>query len=480
MESRLSDMMKKCAFVMLLQLVAGLQAMAGDFKEYYKEPLPGEYAMHQSHYDYADFARKVTKGCKTNYDKIKAIYKWICNNISYDTSYQIYSADECVDKGKGVCQAYCELFFHLAKAVDVDVEIISGYSKDRRGNIDKGGHAWLFAYTRANYGFLLDPTWGAGTVENKKFYKNDDCWVWFDVDPEWMILSHLPKNQHYQLVKKPVSSKEFSQLTPVSELWLEYGLDVHEIYEKVRSNSLSLPEFFTRGEKKIELVDFPRSKTLRVGEFYPFRIRMKTADEFNIINGNTYCKMAEWSNEGNGVYSVSFMPRSEGDLVLCLKGSADLWNTIIKYGIKPPTQADWNKVEMHYPLDTPDMKRVKNVNASAWKRAGIDERQLLRLVREQQVTELPNIFDEEGQQLQIVSVPMDKNLKAGQSYTFSFYPKSGVKWAMVNNDDWHNEWTVGDDGLHQITVAPAAGSHTLYVMVKEGGSYWSCIEYEVR
>ena len=219
-------MMKKWAFVMLLLLVVGLQAMAGDFKEYYKEPLPGEYAMHQSHYDYADFARKVTKGCKTNYDKIKAIYQWICNNISYDTSYQIYSADECVDKGKGVCQAYCELFFHLAKAVDVDVEIISGYSKDRRGNIDKAGHAWLFAYTRANYGFLLDPTWGAGTVENKKFYKNDDCWVWFDVDPEWMILSHLPKNQHYQLVKKPVSSKEFSQLTPVSELLLEYGLDV--------------------------------------------------------------------------------------------------------------------------------------------------------------------------------------------------------------------------------------------------------------
>jgi transglutaminase-like putative cysteine protease len=55
-------------------------------------------------YDFRDLAKTITKGCKTDYQKIKAIYQWICNNIDYDTTYRIYTADSCIKARKGVCQ----------------------------------------------------------------------------------------------------------------------------------------------------------------------------------------------------------------------------------------------------------------------------------------------------------------------------------------------------------------------------------------
>ena len=127
--------------------------------------------MLKTHYDYTNLSRSITKGCKTDYDKVRAIYKWMCDNIEYDTSYKIYDADNCFDNRKGVCQAYCNLFYNMAKSIGIKVEIISGISKDSYGNIGSTGHSWLFAYVEDNYGILLDPTWGAGSVSNGKFVK---------------------------------------------------------------------------------------------------------------------------------------------------------------------------------------------------------------------------------------------------------------------------------------------------------------------
>lgn len=93
--------------------------------ELYKKP---NYAYNphiiKSKYDYSDITLSITRGCNSDYERICAIYKWICDNISYDTEYEIYDADHCFDKRKGVCQAYCNLFYYMAKSIDIRVEII--------------------------------------------------------------------------------------------------------------------------------------------------------------------------------------------------------------------------------------------------------------------------------------------------------------------------------------------------------------------
>lgn len=67
-----------------------------------------------------------------------------------------------------------------------------------------------------------------------------------------------------------------------------------------------------------------------------------------------------------------------------MKDDADeTWGTIVKYNISPPTQTDWDLLATYYPLSTPEMKAVKNLNAEEWSKAGVTELQLAKLVKDQ-------------------------------------------------------------------------------------------------
>lgn len=448
----------------------------------YKDPKDDvEVFIHETKYDYSDFAQKITRGAKGNYQKIKAIYQWICDNISYDTTHSIYDADQCIEKGRGVCQAYCELFYHLAKAVGVQVEIVNGKSKDSKGNVGQEGHAWLFAYTKPNHGMLLDPTWGAGYVNNGKFYRQKNCWLWFDVSPEWMILSHYPDDQSYQLLSNFVSWQDFLSMQSVSDCWLDYGMDGKELYRMAQKRSLALPRVYVGGAGEIELIDFPHSKTLRIGQFYTFRIKMKSGRDFTVWNNTIFSKTDEWKKEGKNIYSISFMPRDTGELGIALReDGSNRWNNVVVYDIEQPTKADWKKVEAYYPLCLPEVKNVKNLSEEVWNSVGISGQRLLNCIREENIKELPSIHNGKGQRFTIISFPMNKRLKAGQSYTFSFRPQTGLRWALVNGEQWYREWQTKSDGTLSMTITPTKGSLLLYAQLREGENYWSCIEYDVR
>ena len=116
-------------------------ASNGNVVDYYKQPIgeKGQF-VHETHYDYSEVARVITSGCTTDYEKIRAIYQWLCANISYDTSYTIRTADQCFDAKRGVCQGYCELFYQIAKAAGVTAEIVGGKSKNQYGVIGQEGH----------------------------------------------------------------------------------------------------------------------------------------------------------------------------------------------------------------------------------------------------------------------------------------------------------------------------------------------------
>ena len=450
-------------------------------QDYYKKPDSRKIPAVTSSYDYAPMAAEITAGCASDYEKIRAIYQWICEHIAYDTSYKIRTADECLKQQKGVCQAYCELFYLLAKAVDIRVETWEGKTKDQTGFVNPAGHGWLFAFTRENHGILMDPTWGAGSVSGDQFVRDENIWLWFNVAPEWMILSHFPNDDACQLLEKPVTEKEFLAFPPAKTVWMEYGLNGQKLFEKIRDQRLVLPQFYNGGEGMIEFTNIPFSSMLSVGVEYTFRIKTKTDREFAIMNNGVTCRKNEWKDEGDGTYSVKFMPRETESLSICIKDeSGASWNTLVRYGIATPTQADWDMVARLYPMSTPEMKAVKNMNAKEWADAGINDFKLARLVREQGVRELPTLHDGMGLKLAIASVPMSRELQKGESYTFSFYPRTGVKWAVVNGQNWFTEWQVAEDGLHSIAVTPTTpGRLSLFVQTAEGDSFWPCLEYVV-
>lgn len=150
-------------------------------------------------------------------EKARAIYNWICENIAYDTSKQIHDAETCYKTKRGVCQAYCELFCYMAETADLTTEIITGTTKDAEGTISEEKHSWIFVYTHAYDGMLIDPTWGAGAVNGVKYVKSKDNSSWFDVSPYRMIFSHFPDEQSWTKLDIPITKEQFENLPFVVE-----------------------------------------------------------------------------------------------------------------------------------------------------------------------------------------------------------------------------------------------------------------------
>lgn len=113
---------------------------------------------------------------KSNYEKIKAVYSYLCNNVTYDhdnlnndaylLKHTAYAA--LVDK-KAVCQGYSLLMYRLLLELGVDNRMIIGISSG-------GDHAWNIAKIGDLY-YNLDATWDAGQSQQSFFLRNRENFV---------------------------------------------------------------------------------------------------------------------------------------------------------------------------------------------------------------------------------------------------------------------------------------------------------------
>jgi len=243
-------------------------------------------------YDWRNVALSIIGNAKTPYDKAKAIYCWLCANISYDTSYKIHNADAAWKNNKGVCQAYCELFYRLGLAVGLDVRIVSGKSKQSDGSVGNVDHAWIavnisgtiekknlfpesityydsqsreanFPSTRGltrQTTILIDPTWGAGKIVNKRFCRSINDMSWFNVEPEWMIFTHYPDNQQDQMLGSASLNKtQFMSLPYAVPKYKGFGFDAKMSLNTLLNKNIKLPEINTDASDYVEFVDIPLS-----------------------------------------------------------------------------------------------------------------------------------------------------------------------------------------------------------------------------
>lgn len=107
----------------------------------------------------------------TDYDKLKAICQWVCDNIKYD--YDLVSGSQdaynVFSKRLGICQGYSNVTKAMCAAVGIPCVMVNGDSS-------AGGHAWSMAYAD-NRWIFLDTTWGDS---------------WFDADIERFANDHRP------------------------------------------------------------------------------------------------------------------------------------------------------------------------------------------------------------------------------------------------------------------------------------------------
>lgn len=112
-----------------------------------------------------------SSGAVTDYDKLKAICQWVCDNIKYDYGLVSGSQDayNVFSKRLGICQGYSNVTKAMCAAVGIPCVMVNGDSS-------AGGHAWSMAYAD-NRWIFIDNTW---TMD------------WFDKDVEKFSNDHKP------------------------------------------------------------------------------------------------------------------------------------------------------------------------------------------------------------------------------------------------------------------------------------------------
>ncbi len=110
----------------------------------------------------------VTEGKTGDESKARALYDWVGSRITYDNG-KVKAYEERGDwweqdpahtftTRKGVCIDYARLYAAMARAVDLDVRVVTGLGYDGRGGY--GPHAWNEVYLAGQQKWIsLDSTW---------------------------------------------------------------------------------------------------------------------------------------------------------------------------------------------------------------------------------------------------------------------------------------------------------------------------------
>ncbi len=432
-----------------------------------------------SKYDWSGLANSVTSTDKTAYDRAYDIYRWLAENISYDTTYSIYTADGTYENRRGVCQGYSELFCRIAEAVGLRADIVTGKTKDADGSIPDMGHAWLFVYTDGNSGILVDPTWGAGGVSDGVFKRNPTD-SWFHVDPAWMIFSHLPDNEMYQLMPEKISYQSFLEMPRYEPSLSRYGYNGREVLASaLKGDAPQTPRLYTSSiDANAVSINFPKEKTLREGQDYEFVVKRKPGANFVVSNGD--CVEKEWMVSGD-ITGVRFMPSAGGTLNVGVLNENGGWTVMAEYDVAEPTASDIAALEARYPLRSPALSGLPNFNRNMIEHYGIDVFALLKEVKAGGVKELPKFYGPNKCRLR--KAPWNGVLRAGAGYTFAVEPGYETRLAIINGDDWYMENSVDYSNGSLVVTIPSAKPGKLKLSLRNENnpeSYSTILEYRVE
>ena len=173
---------------------------------------------------------------KNEKEKARAIFRWITQNIAYDSEgyfsgdYGDLSPGGVLKSGVAVCSGYSMLFNSLGQEAGLEVVNINGYSKgydyEVGESVDgKTNHAWNAVKIDGKW-HLLDATWGSGYLnENGEFVREFDE-HYFLTPPQEYIYGHLPENQKWQLLDRSISSQEYKELAYLQPPFFQSGLSI--------------------------------------------------------------------------------------------------------------------------------------------------------------------------------------------------------------------------------------------------------------
>ncbi|MEM6514748.1 MAG: transglutaminase domain-containing protein [Bacteroidota bacterium] len=195
------------------------------------------------------FSERIQKDFNTDVDKVRAVYFWISNHIKYDykslsrknksqtykddtelTLIQRRYAEKVLKRKLGVCEGYSQLMKFVLNELNIETKVITGYAKRFPKEIGKirnsTNHAWNAVKVDGKWQ-LIDATWSTATNANDPEHV-DFKETYFFIAAKDLLKSHLPQEEKWQLLDKPMTKSEFFYQPLFYEPYFNSGLELSE------------------------------------------------------------------------------------------------------------------------------------------------------------------------------------------------------------------------------------------------------------
>ncbi len=190
--------------------------------------------------DPAYLAKVLTGGLESDKEKVRVIFRWITDNISYmvksnqkimaaglasqkflpediDDGSPLKSLNDRVAEGvlkkrEAICNGYARLFSALCSHAGIQSEVIVGYARggnSRSASKFSVNHTWNTVFLDGRWQ-LLDASWASGYIsrDRNEFIRDYDA-KYFLSDPRFFITDHFPDDPRWTLLPDAEVPDEF-------------------------------------------------------------------------------------------------------------------------------------------------------------------------------------------------------------------------------------------------------------------------------
>ena len=278
----------------------------------------------------------LTKDFSTEAEKVRAVYFWVANNISYNTPKFIErtkqgnelskkrdeseSAEKIIHSRKAVCEGYSNLVKELCNKSGIECEVVEGIGRPDKSRGDL--HAWNAVKINGEWK-LIDATWSAGgiDVKDKTYHKNFSD-AFFLMAPSEFIKTHYPFDPVWQLLSQPVKRKEFEAARSSSLDTIVFNFN-DSIILYLQQDSISKMISSSRRAFEFDPSNELAKRNFHLSINYNENQKMNVATTIFQEGVNRYNECTKIINDAKNKRSTKMMDENETKLHQLLKGSRD-------------------------------------------------------------------------------------------------------------------------------------------------------------
>lgn len=302
----------RCLFIPALFISFSLFAQITDFDtvSFQSADSISRFYMNHDLSDPEHLAQVLTQDLKSDAEKFRVIFKWICDNISYDVSlYQQQrkknhalkynrrklskwdlrlskkSYKRVIINKTALCSGYAMLLERMSRSVGLECFIVEGYARDFTDRVNHGNvnHAWNVVRL-SNKWYLADVTWASGYVdEQATIFTRNFNGNYFLTEPGLFIANHYPRKESWTLLYNRPTLKQFLSAPIKTSAFIQnkinqYSPEIGKL--KVKQDSSVVFSFTTNAEYKPQkaIVEVIVSKSI---EEFTYELSQDTKGEFS-------------------------------------------------------------------------------------------------------------------------------------------------------------------------------------------------------